>query len=187
MTRARRSQLLPAERHWPSGSVRSCAVSSTVGRDVRKCAGRRSPLLLEFAVLAAVEAVPVGLDSLFTLRGHSDPMLYRRVPVQIAVLDDLADFEKPRVIRRSWLCLTCRAHTALYPPSTDRHAKIEFANFPFTYPSGLRLCRPIPHEPPLSKTSKPPRPDGPMAHHSHDHVLGEVIVSLSVNSQTSGK
>ena len=24
-------------------------------------------------------------------------------------------------------------------------------------------------------------------HHSHDHVLGEVIVSLSVNSQTSGK
>ena len=70
-------------------------------------------MLLEFAVIAAVEAVLVGLDSLFTLRGHGDPMLYRRVEVQIAVLDDLADFEKSRIIRRSWLCLACRAHTVL--------------------------------------------------------------------------
>ena len=80
---------------------------------MRKCAGSRTPLLLEFGVLAVVEAVLVRLDLLFTLRGHGDPMLYRQVPVQIAVLDDLADFEKPRVIRRSWLCLACRAHTAL--------------------------------------------------------------------------
>ena len=70
-------------------------------------------LLLEFAVLAAVEAVLVRFDSLLTLRGHGDPMLYRRVEVQVAVLDDLADFEKPRIIRRSWLCLVCGAHTAL--------------------------------------------------------------------------
>jgi hypothetical protein len=80
---------------------------------MRKCAGRRTSLLLEVAVLAAVEAVLVRLDSLFTLRGHGDPMLYRRVPVQIAILDDLAYFEKPRVILRSWHCLVCRAHTAL--------------------------------------------------------------------------
>lgn len=76
-------------------------------------AGKRTLLLLEIAVLAAVEAVLVRCDSLFTLRGHGNPMLYRRVPVQIAILDDLADFEKPRVIRRSWLCLARRAHTAL--------------------------------------------------------------------------
>jgi hypothetical protein len=33
--------------------------------------------------------------------------------VQIAVLDDLAHFEKSRVIGRGWLCLVCRAHAAL--------------------------------------------------------------------------
>ena len=91
----------PAEVSWsrPSG--------------IGQVRGGGLPLLLEIAVLAAVEAALVRLDSLFTLRGHGDPMLYRRVPVQIAVLDDLADFEKPRVFRRSWLCLACRAHTAL--------------------------------------------------------------------------
>ena len=70
-------------------------------------------LWLEIAVFAAVEAVLVGPDSFFTLRGHSNPVLYRRIPVQITVLDDLADFEKSRVMGRSWLCLACIAHVAI--------------------------------------------------------------------------
>ena len=69
--------------------------------------------LLEIALLAAVKAVLAGLDFFFALRSYSNPMLYLRVPVQIAVLNDLAHFEKPRVIGRSWLCLICRAHAAL--------------------------------------------------------------------------
>src|SRR4029434_9832853 len=85
----------------PAIRVRSMPTEYGMG----KCAGRRTPLLLEIAVLAVVEAVLVRLDSLFTLRGHGDPMLYRRVPMQIAVLDDLADFEKPAVLRRMCLSL----------------------------------------------------------------------------------
>jgi hypothetical protein len=69
--------------------------------------------LLEIAALAAVEAVLAGLDFFFALRRYSNPMLHRGVPVQIAVLDYLAHFEKPRVIGRSWLCLVCRAHAAV--------------------------------------------------------------------------
>ena len=68
---------------------------------------------LEIVVLAAVEAVLAALDSFFALRGHSHPVLYRRIPVQITVLDDLAHFEKSRVIGRGWLGLACIAHVAI--------------------------------------------------------------------------
>ena len=78
----------------------------------RRGGGSRLPLL-EIAVLPAVEAVLAGLDFFFALRSYNNSVLYRGVPVQIAVLDDLAHFEKPRVIGRSWLCLVCRAHAAL--------------------------------------------------------------------------
>jgi len=68
---------------------------------------------LKITVLAAVEAVLAWPDSLFALRGDGNPVLDRRIPVQIAILDDLADCEKPRVIGQSWLCFVCRAHAAL--------------------------------------------------------------------------
>jgi hypothetical protein len=77
----------------------------------------------EIAVFATVEAALARLDFFFALWGHSNPVLYRRIPVQIAVPDDFADFEKPRVAGRSWLSLACRAHTARYQPSSGRHVK----------------------------------------------------------------
>jgi len=68
---------------------------------------------LDITVLAAVEAVLVAADSFFALWGHSHPVLYRRIPVQIAVLNDLADFEKSRIIGRRWLCLACLTHAVV--------------------------------------------------------------------------
>jgi len=52
-------------------------------------------------------------DSFFALWGHRHPVLYRRIPVQIAVLNDLADFEKSRIIGRRWPCLVCLTHATL--------------------------------------------------------------------------
>jgi hypothetical protein len=70
-------------------------------------------LPLKITVFAAVEAVLAGLDSFFTLWSHSHPVLHRCIPVQIAVLDDLSDFEESRIIRRRWLALGCLAHASL--------------------------------------------------------------------------
>jgi len=70
------------------------------------------PLPLQI-VLAKVQAVLAGFDALFALRSDRKPVLRRCIPVQIAILNDLADFENPRVIRRSWLGRVCRVHTSL--------------------------------------------------------------------------
>ena len=102
---------------WPENLSRCAAGQSRSQRQRlqflrRRVGGSRLPLL-EIALLAAIEAVLAGLDFFFALRSYSNPVLYRGVPVQIAVLDDLAHFEKSRVIGRGWLCLVCRAHAAL--------------------------------------------------------------------------
>jgi hypothetical protein len=73
-------------------------------------------------VLEAVEGVLAGLDSFYALRGHSHPMLYRCIPVQIAALDDLVQFEKSRGVGRgcsSWpalLMLQCKNGCAIDVP-----------------------------------------------------------------------
>jgi hypothetical protein len=103
-----RQRILPGLSRIDKPGCREMATIATR----RRVGGSRRPLL-EIALLAAVEAVLAGLDFFFALRRYSNPVLYRGVPVQVAVLDHFAHFEKPRVIGRSWLCLVCRAHAAL--------------------------------------------------------------------------
>jgi hypothetical protein len=70
-------------------------------------------LPLKIGVLAVVVAFSARLDSFFALWCHRNPVLDGRIPVQIAVLNDLANFEQLRVIGRSRPCLVCRVHSAL--------------------------------------------------------------------------
>ena len=70
-------------------------------------------LQLLIDVPAVVAAFLAGLDFFFALGSHRDPVLDRRIPVQVAVLNSLTDFELPRVVGWIWLCLVCRAHAAM--------------------------------------------------------------------------
>lgn len=91
-------------RHWWQAPVLTLLPLSRARKPVTQ--------LLKIALLAVVAAVLARLDPLVALRSDGNPVSDRRVPVQIAVLDALADFQAPRPIGRRGLCLISLIHTA---------------------------------------------------------------------------
>jgi hypothetical protein len=83
-----------------------------MGVSIREAGSVRSPaaLLLQIPPSAVKSALP-RFDLLLALWRDGKPMLLSRVPVQIAILDCLANLQKPRTIWRSWFCFSCFSHT----------------------------------------------------------------------------
>ena len=70
--------------------------------------------LLLITVPAAVEAPLPLANPLLALRRHCNPMFDCGIPVQIAIINDLAFVQKPRARRRRRRCLFSLTHAQLY-------------------------------------------------------------------------
>lgn len=72
---------------------------------------------------AAIKPLLICFYSLFTLRSHCHPMVDRRLPVQIPILDDVAHVEEPRAFWWLRSLYVYVAHASAYLHHVRRHVK----------------------------------------------------------------